>query len=46
MEKTKQLSLNEILSARKTLVDWKNAAIEFETVIEQFETLGIEYSAI
>lgn len=46
VEKTKQLSLNEILSARKTLVDWKNAAIEFETVIEQFETLGIEYSAI
>ncbi len=44
IEKTRQLSLNELLSARKTLVDWKNELIGFDQVIEQINTFGIIYS--
>ncbi len=44
IEKTRQISLNEILSARKTLVDWKNQTIDFETVIAQLKEFGIVYS--
>ncbi len=44
IEKTRQLSLNEILSARKTLVDWKNQRIDYETVITQLKEFGIEHS--
>lgn len=44
VEKTKQLSLNEILSARKTLVDWKHSLIDFNIVKEQLKTFGIVYS--
>ncbi len=46
IEKTRQLLLNEILSARKTLVDWKNQTIDFETVIAQLKEFGIEYSEL
>ena len=44
IEKTRQISLNEILSARKTLVDWKNQTIDFGTVIAQLKEFGIVYS--
>jgi hypothetical protein len=44
IEKTRQLSLNELLSARKTLVDWKNKLIDFNRVIEQIGKFGIVYS--
>ena len=44
IEKTRQISLNEILSARKTLVDLKNQTIDFETVIAQLKEFGIVYS--
>ncbi len=46
LEKTKQLVPNELLSIRKTLLDWKNEAIVFSDVIEQIKTFGIVYSAI
>ena len=44
VEKTRQLMINELLSARKTLVDWKNALIDFTSVIEQLKAFGIEFS--
>ena len=43
-EKTRQLTLNEILSARKTLVDWKNLIIDYSSVVEQLKAFGIEFS--
>ena len=44
LEKSKQLSLNEILSVRKTLIDWKNKVIDFAKVIEQIKAFGIIYN--
>ena len=46
LEKTKQLVPNELLSIRKTLLDWKNEVIDFSVVIEQIRTFGIVYSVI
>ena len=46
LEKTKQLVPNELLSIRKTLLDWKNKAIDFADVIDQIRTFGIVYSSI
>ncbi len=44
LEKTKQLFMNEILSIRKTLIDWKNNVINFDEVIIQISEFGIVYS--
>ena len=46
LEKSRQLLLNEILSVRKTLTDWKNNIIDFEQVIEQISNFGIIYSEL
>ena len=46
LEKTKQLVPNELLSIRKTLLDWKNGVIDFSEVIEQIRTFGIVYSVM
>ena len=46
LEKTKQLVPNELLSIRKTLLDWKNEVIDFSKVIEQIRTFGIVYSVM
>lgn len=46
LEKTKQLFPNELLSIRKTLLDWKNEVIDFSEVIEQIRTFGIVYSVM
>ena len=44
VEKTRQLALNEILSARKTMVDWKNNVIDYERVVDELAAFGIEFS--
>ncbi|MCR4755801.1 MAG: hypothetical protein K5868_09810 [Lachnospiraceae bacterium] len=44
IEKKRQLLLGEVLSARKTLVDWKYNVIDYKTVIEQLGEFGIVYS--
>ena len=46
LEKTKQLVPNELLSIRKTFLDWKNEVIDFSKVIEQIRTFGIVYSVM
>ena len=46
LEKTKQLVPNELLSIRKTLLDWKNEVIDFSEVIDQIRTFGIVYSVM
>lgn len=46
LEKTRQLSINELLSVRKSLIDWKNNNINFQDVIEQIGAFGIVYSEI
>ena len=44
LEKTRQLSLNEVLSIRKELINWKNQLIDFKKVVEQIKAHGIVYS--
>ena len=44
LEKTKQLALNEIMSVRKVLINWKNGLLDFEEVIEHIKAFGIIYN--
>lgn len=46
LEKTRDLLPNEIISARKTLLDWKKNYIDYDTVIRQISAFGIVYSEI
>ena len=46
LEKTRQLSTNELLSIRKTLLDWKNNVIDFVEVITQIRSFGLVYTEI
>ncbi|WP_027208155.1 hypothetical protein [Butyrivibrio hungatei] len=46
LEKTRDLLPNEIISARKTLLDWKKDFISYDTVIEQIKAFGIVHSEI
>lgn len=46
LEKTRQIQPNEILSIRKTLVDWKNGVINFSQVTKQIEQFGIVYKEL
>ena len=46
LEKTRQIQPNEIISTRKTLVDWKNGIITFDQVITQIKEFGIVYEEI
>ena len=46
LEKTRLPELNEILSIKKTLLNWQNKIISFETVIEHLGKFGIVYNEI
>ncbi len=43
IEKTKAISVKEMLSVRKTIIDWKNGAISFENAMVQLRSFGIIY---
>ena len=46
LEKTRLPELNEILSIKKTLLNWQDQIIDFKTVIEHISKFGIVYSEI
>ena len=45
IEKTKQLSLTEILSVKKNMLNWKNGIIDYRKLLNQLSNYGIVYTA-
>ena len=46
IEKTRNLTPREIISARKTILDWKKNLIGYDAVVEQIKAFGVVYTEI
>ena len=46
IEKTRNLTPREIISARKTILDWKKNLIGYDAVVDQIKAFGVVYTEI